>query len=164
MAEQQVLHAEEELDSFVAAFEAAQAHGASIDLTAFLPGPDHALYGDVLRELVRVDLEYGWARGRARSLEDYRRAFPQLFRNADDVRAVTFEEYRLRRQAGEDPDPDEYRRRFGVDVGSWSWPWPTCRRRGPTSSASTCWPSWAAARSAASTSPGRATWPTAPWR
>src|SRR5579885_2826650 len=122
MAEQQVLHAEEELDSFVAAFEAAQAHGASIDLTAFLPGPDHALYGDVLRELVRVDLEYGWARGRARSLEDYRRAFPQLFRNADDVRAVTFEEYRLRRQAGEDPDPDEYRRRFGVDVGSWPPP------------------------------------------
>jgi serine/threonine protein kinase/Tfp pilus assembly protein PilF len=126
MGEQRALNAGNELDSFVAAYEAAQAGGAPVDLKAFLPGPDHPLYADVLRELVRVDLEYGWARGRPRSLVDYHRDFPQLFRDAEDLRAVTFEEYRLRRQAGEDPDPEAYRQHFGVDVGDWPVP------RGPS--------------------------------
>src|SRR5262245_11832224 len=111
-----------ELDDFVAAFETAQARDGPVDLAAFLPGPAHPLYREVLRELVRVDLEFGWSRGRARSLEEYRRTFPQLFKDPDDLRAITFEEYRLRRQAGEDPTPDEYRRRFGVDVGDWPAP------------------------------------------
>jgi serine/threonine protein kinase/Tfp pilus assembly protein PilF len=111
-----------ELDNFVAAFETAQARDGPVDLAAFLPGPAHPLYREVLRELVRVDLEYGWSRGRARSLEEYRRTFPQLFQDPEDLRAITFEEYRLRRQAGEDPTPDEYRRRFGVDVEDWPAP------------------------------------------
>ena len=54
-----------------------------------------------LRELVRVDLEYSWTNGRPRSLEDYRNQFPQLFQNPEDLRALAFEEYRLRRQAGQ---------------------------------------------------------------
>ena len=117
-----MLSAGDELDNFVAAFEAAQANGGPVDVRAFLPGPDHPLHGEVLRELVRVDLEYGWARGQARSLEDYRRDFPQLFQSPEDLLAVTFEEYRLRRQAREDPDPEEYRQRFGVDVRDWPGP------------------------------------------
>jgi hypothetical protein len=35
---------------------------------------------------------------------------------------VAFEEYRLRRQAGEDPAPAEYRERFGVDAADWPMP------------------------------------------
>jgi serine/threonine protein kinase/Flp pilus assembly protein TadD len=121
MTGEQVLSEPDELDSFVAAYEAAQG-GEPVDVKAFLPGSDHPLYGEVLRELVRVDLEYGWARGQARSLEDYRREFPRLFADPEDLRAVTFEEYRLRRQAGEDPAPEEYRQRFGVDVRDWPAP------------------------------------------
>jgi serine/threonine protein kinase/tetratricopeptide (TPR) repeat protein len=117
-----MLSAGDELDSFVAAFEAARANGGPVDLRAFLPESDHPLYGEVLRELVRVDLEHGWERGQARSLEDYRRDYPELFRSPEDLQAVTFEEYRLRRQAGEAPDPEEYRQRFGVDVRDWPGP------------------------------------------
>jgi serine/threonine protein kinase/Flp pilus assembly protein TadD len=117
-----VLDPADDLDSFVAAFEAAQASAAAADLKAFLPAPDHPLYGDVLRELVRIDLEYGWARGCARNLQDYQRDFPQLFQEAADLQAITFEEFRLRRQAGEDPSPEEYRQRFGVDVRDWPPP------------------------------------------
>jgi serine/threonine protein kinase/Tfp pilus assembly protein PilF len=135
MAEERVLNAGNELDRFVAAYEAARAGDAPVDLRAFLPGLDHPLYGEVLRELVRVDLEYGWARGRPRSLEDYQRDFPQMFQDAEDLQAVTFEEYRLRRQAGEDPDPEAYRQRFGVDVGDWPAPrHPSARQPAPPAS------------------------------
>jgi len=47
-----------ELDEFIRAYEAAWACGERFDLKAFLPEPGHPLYGSVLRELVRVDLEY----------------------------------------------------------------------------------------------------------
>jgi serine/threonine protein kinase/tetratricopeptide (TPR) repeat protein len=73
----------------------------------------------VLRELVRIDLEYGWVRGRPRALPDYQRDFPRLFEDPEAVRAITFEEYRLRRQAGQDPAPEEYEHRFGIDVSDW---------------------------------------------
>ncbi len=52
--------------------------GGQADLAAFLPAPDHPLYQPVLCELVRVDLEYGWKRGRPVPLEDYRGRFPDL--------------------------------------------------------------------------------------
>jgi serine/threonine protein kinase/tetratricopeptide (TPR) repeat protein len=127
MAVEQVIDPADELDTFVAAYEAAQSRDGEADLKAFLPDSGHPLYGAVLRELVRIDLEYRWARGRPRTLRDYQRDFPRLFQNPDDLQAITFEEYRLRRQAGEDPDPEEYRRRFGVDVGDW----PPQRHRSP---------------------------------
>jgi serine/threonine protein kinase/tetratricopeptide (TPR) repeat protein len=122
MAVQQVLSPGDDLDSFVEAYEAAQAQDEKADLRAFLPDPAHPLYGEVLQELVRIDLEYGWARGRARSLHDYQSDFPRLFQNPADLGAIAFEEYRLRRQAGEDPVPEEYRQRFGVDVSDWPPP------------------------------------------
>ena len=47
----------ETLDDFIRAYEAAWEGGESVDLKTFLPDPGHSLYGSVLRELVRVDLE-----------------------------------------------------------------------------------------------------------
>jgi serine/threonine protein kinase/Flp pilus assembly protein TadD len=73
----------------------------------------------VLRELVRVDLELGWARGRGKRLDEYVAEFPELFQDAASVREVAFEEFRVRRQAGDSPTPDDYRRRFGVDTTDW---------------------------------------------
>ncbi|HEX5270041.1 MAG TPA: tetratricopeptide repeat protein [Gemmataceae bacterium] len=118
----QALDPANDLDTFVAAYEAAQARDGEAELTAFLPDPAHPLYGEVLRELVRIDLEFGWARGRPRALPDYQRDFPRLFEDAEAVRAITFEEYRLRRQAGEDPAPEDYERRYGIDVSDWPPP------------------------------------------
>ena len=108
-----------ELDDFIRAYEAAWACGEPVELKAFLPEPGHPLYGSVLREVVRVDLEYHWARGQPRPLEDYRSSFPELFCDRESLHAITFEEYRLRRQAGEPVTPAEYENRFGVDVTTW---------------------------------------------
>src|SRR5262249_18373429 len=73
----------------------------------------------ILCELVRVDLEYSWHDGRANRLDDYRIQFPELFRHRKWVQEIAFEEFRLRRQAGEDPSPLEYRRRYGADTLDW---------------------------------------------
>jgi tetratricopeptide (TPR) repeat protein len=108
-----------DIDPFVEAYERHQARDGDADLAAFLPPPRHPLYLAVLRELVRADLEYGWGRGRPRRVEDYLAAFPVLRRDRAGLREIAFEEYRLRRQAGEAPAPAEYRERLGVDPGEW---------------------------------------------
>src|SRR5262245_20897675 len=108
------------LDDFVAAFEAARAAGSDADLADFLPARaagsdadladflparDHPLYLAVLRELVRVDLELSWEGDAPRALADYRARFPELFVDRPTLAAVAFEEYRLRRAAGQNPSP-----------------------------------------------------------
>ncbi len=103
------------LDEVVEAFEAAQQRDGRADLARFLPAPSHPEYRDILRELVRVDLDYGWSRGRPTPLEEYGRRFPELLRDPDTLRAVVWEEYRQRRLAGDEPDAEDYVRRFGID-------------------------------------------------
>jgi serine/threonine protein kinase/Tfp pilus assembly protein PilF len=110
------------LEDFIEAYEATQARAGQADLAEFLPDRDHPLYEPVLRELVRVDLEYGWQRGRPRPLEEYQTRFPELFRQPDSLEAIAFEEYRLRRQAGEQPAPADYQQRFGVPTAGWPGP------------------------------------------
>jgi serine/threonine protein kinase/Tfp pilus assembly protein PilF len=78
----------------------------------------------VLCELIRIDLEYGWESNRPRSLDDYRRDFPGLFDDPDSVQEIAFEEYRLRRRAGQAPSPQEYARRYGVNIEGWPTPTP----------------------------------------
>ena len=111
--------AADELDSFVEAFEAARHAQDTVDLRLFVPPPSHPLYLPVLRELVRVDMEYGWECGRPPSLADYQGSFPELFRDRASLEEIAFEEYRLRRQAGEAPTRAEYEVRYGICTGSW---------------------------------------------
>ncbi len=108
------------LDDFVEAFEDARAEGEPVDLEHFLPETVHPLYLPVLRELVRVDLEYRWQAGRQQGLDHYQRRFPELFAHPPSVQEITFEEYRLRRQAGELVTAAEYQQRFGINP--WDWP------------------------------------------
>ena len=107
-----------ELDRYVEQFEAARSRDDAADLRRFAPRPDDALYLPVLRELVRVDLEVGWSRGRPRPLADYQRLVPELFHDAGSLQAIAFEEYRLRQQHGQDPSPLEYRS-YGMDTSDW---------------------------------------------
>jgi eukaryotic-like serine/threonine-protein kinase len=108
-----------ELDDFIQSYESAWADGEPADLKTFLPDSDNPLYIPVLREVVRIDLEYKWDRGRPQPLEEYRSSYPELFLDREALGAITFEEYRLRLQGGEDPKPDEYASRYAVDVSSW---------------------------------------------
>jgi serine/threonine protein kinase/Tfp pilus assembly protein PilF len=106
------------LDDFIEAYEAAQARHGQADLTDFLPAPSDPLYLPVLRELVRVDLEYSWQRGQPTLLEEYQRRFPELFRDPISVQEIIFEDERQRRQAGADPMDSECMRQLGAPVGS----------------------------------------------
>ena len=114
-----VIGTPQELDDYVAAYEAARAGNDQADPAAFLPPPEHPLYGAVLPELIRVDLEYAWQSGQRRRLEDYQAAFAPLFQDPAALREIAFEEYRLRRLAGENVSPDEYAQRFRLDTADW---------------------------------------------
>jgi tetratricopeptide (TPR) repeat protein len=107
------------LNDYVEQFERARRADAGADLAGFLPPPAAALYFEVLLELVRIDLDHGWKRGRPASLDDYQRRFPNLFGDPSRVATLAFEEYRLRLQVGQDPRPEEYARRFGIDPAGW---------------------------------------------
>jgi serine/threonine protein kinase/tetratricopeptide (TPR) repeat protein len=108
-----------ELDAFVEAYESKRSADPGADLATFLPSPEHPLYLQVLCELVRLDQEYGWRGGQPHRLEDYQQRFPVLFRNDEHLRSIAFEEYRQRRQLGEDVPASDYERAWGVDVEDW---------------------------------------------
>jgi eukaryotic-like serine/threonine-protein kinase len=108
-----------DVDVYIRAFEAAWDSGEPDDLGAFLPEDGDPLRDKVLVEIVRVDLELRWTRGRPRPLADYQSSFPQLFRDRVSLSEVAFEEYRLRRLRGEDVTPNEYAIRYGAEVESW---------------------------------------------
>jgi serine/threonine protein kinase/predicted Zn-dependent protease len=93
------------LGNFIEAFEAAVARDGHADLARFLPPPGHPLRHDVLRELVRIDLEHGWLRGQPTPVDHYRQQFPELFEDSEAVREVLFEDYRLRLQVAEGAAP-----------------------------------------------------------
>jgi serine/threonine protein kinase/tetratricopeptide (TPR) repeat protein len=105
-----------DLDGYLSAFEAAALAGGGVEPAAFLPPPDHPHYSEVLREILRVDLEFARSKGTPRRVEDYRDRFPALFRDPTALRELAWEEFRLRRADGESPDPREYRERLGVDL------------------------------------------------
>jgi serine/threonine protein kinase/Tfp pilus assembly protein PilF len=108
-----------ELDDFIEAYECSRASTGQATLDDFLPPRSDALYLPVLRELVRVELEYGWRRRQPCRLEEYQSRFPELFQDRECLQGITFEEYRLRRQLGENPSPAEYERRWGVNIENW---------------------------------------------
>jgi len=108
------LRRDDELDGYVRAFERAYAERGGADPAAFLPAGGHPLHAAVLRELVRVDLEFGWERGCPKNLAGYLRDFPSLSGDRRSLREIAFEEFRLRRQAGQRPSYAEYQENYGV--------------------------------------------------
>src|SRR5438874_2080528 len=119
-----------ELAHRVDAFESALATDPDADLARFLPGANHPLHPAVLGELIRVDQEHAWDRGRPKPLSAYTSRFPAVLERAGLLGAVAFEEYRQRRRAGEDARPQEYRDRYGVDTSDWPHVEPGSSRRG----------------------------------
>jgi len=108
-----------ELEDFVGAFESAQVREGQADLAGFLPEANHPLYTAIVAELIRVDMEYSWQRGRGKRLAELRSCFPRVAADPQLWPQIAFEEYRLRLQAGEHASPDEYRPSLGAVVDSW---------------------------------------------
>jgi eukaryotic-like serine/threonine-protein kinase len=103
----------------VAAFESARAEDDSVDLAEFLPPHGDGDRLPVLSELVRIDLELRAARGAAPRLSEYLERFPELASDRNRLQEIAYEEYRIRRQAGELVSPEEYQALTGVSVGQW---------------------------------------------
>ena len=97
------------------------------EIEKYLPPSDDPLRGDVLVELIKIDLEYQWQRDRTlesrkideatRSplLDDYASRFVEL---ADPARLpvdLIVHEYRTRCWSGESPSHAEYFQRFGEE-------------------------------------------------
>lgn len=107
------------VDQHLAAFEAARRSGPIVDFSPFLPPRDQAIAETVLKEIIRVDMEFGWTEGHPTRLSEYRSRRPELFSDPDTLAEIAFEEFRLRRQTGDRTDPAEYERDFGVDLARW---------------------------------------------
>ena len=108
------------VDNFVESYEVALTAGDPVDLREFLPATSHACFLDVSAELIRVDLEHRHERGLSRSLDDYREIVPELFESKSHLEEIAFEQYRLRRLAGEPVTSDEYAARFDIDTHAWA--------------------------------------------
>ena len=120
----------DELDDYVRAFEQAYIRCGGADPAAYLPPREHPLHAEVLRELVRVDMEYRWERGLPKPLDEYQRSFPALADDREGLREIAFEEFRLRYQAGQNPSPEEYIERYGVELDLRSGRFRSLRRPG----------------------------------
>jgi serine/threonine protein kinase/tetratricopeptide (TPR) repeat protein len=110
------------IEHFIRAFETARTNGDRSEIQQFLPPREHPYYDQVVRELVRIDLEFGWESGNPRPLDDYIRKFSSTFSRPSVVREVAYEEYRQRCEHGERPSPEEYATRWGIE-GSEHCPW-----------------------------------------
>lgn len=108
-----------EVEKAVEAYESARAQNKQIAFRNFLPERHDPLYERVLRELVRIELEASWTQGKPRFLEQYRDEFPCLFGDRQGLGELAFEEYRLRRLAGENATPEEYEARYQIDAAGW---------------------------------------------
>ena len=95
-------------DKFARALESSPAISRIED---FLPNGPEKLRLVVTCELIKIDLENRWKRGRQAFLETYLSRFPDL-QIKTDISRLVFEEYRVRRQFGHNPVLQDYARRF----------------------------------------------------
>ncbi|HEY7423624.1 MAG TPA: serine/threonine-protein kinase, partial [Gemmataceae bacterium] len=93
-------------------FEEAARQHADVELAPFLPPADDPLYGVVLQELVKTDLELRCRRGQAVALEWYLERYPKLGEARHLPSRLIYEEYRVRRLYGGSPNLESYRQRF----------------------------------------------------
>ena len=108
-----------DLDSILDAFERESEESGGASVVAYLPDTDDPAYQRIAVELIRVDLERSWARGSKKRLEAYREITPQLFADPRRLGEIAFEEYRLRKQAGEPVSAAEYEQQYAIDTNVW---------------------------------------------
>lgn len=108
-----------DIDRRVEAFEERLAEEGSAAIADFLPPADAPIHDETLAELVRVDLEWSWSRGRRKPVEAYLDEFPRLASSPAAIGQVALEEYRVRRRLGEQTELSEYVRRFGAATDEW---------------------------------------------
>ncbi len=110
------------IDDLVDSFENALHEDPDTNVADYLPATDDVHYRDIALELLRVDLQYARQRDARVDLEGYLQRFPELRGDRDAVTILAFEDYRLRKLAGEPVRPEVYANRFGVPIDDWPRP------------------------------------------
>lgn len=108
-----------EIDKYLDAFESIYHRDGFASLEDFLPGTAHPFYLQILKELVRIDLEYRWDRNEPWSAAMYFEKFPELRVEKTVLHDIAFEEYRQRQLAGQRPSPEEFAARYGITTSHW---------------------------------------------
>jgi hypothetical protein len=98
----------ERLERFLATWEQA----SEPTIAEFLPAEPPAHRKLVLVELIKVDLEQRTTRGCPKRLDAYSTEFPELTAEGEPPCDLIYEEYHIRRVAGEAVSPCEYFERF----------------------------------------------------
>ena len=80
-----------ELNDLLDAYERARAVEGEVDLRDCLPHAKHPLYLEARRELVRLDLEYGWQNRCPKRIAVYAATFPDLLDDEQSAQDITFE-------------------------------------------------------------------------
>lgn len=93
-------------------FQKAWADEASVDLADFLPPRESSDRRDTLLQLIGLDLENHWKKGRVIGLEYYLEKFPELGGAGDLPVELIYLEYRVRTQFGDRPRLETYQPRF----------------------------------------------------
>src|SRR3954452_17628097 len=102
------------IDDYVLAYESACAAGESTDISSFFPPPDHPRRSEGIVELLRVDLEYAWRDGIRDRLDNQVTRFASLL-DRRQLAEVAYEDFRLRRSAGEATSRAPYAQRFEIE-------------------------------------------------
>jgi eukaryotic-like serine/threonine-protein kinase len=100
-------------------YESALAAGSSLSPAAWVESCGEVVPAEVVVELIRIDMERGFAAHPRRSLSDYLEDFPALNARPELVQQIAYEEFRLRRESGEDINPREYAERYRCSVATW---------------------------------------------
>src|ERR1700682_2537524 len=91
----------QKLDGWVVGFDQSWHEGRLAECVRALPGSGNPLRKPALLEMVKIDLDRHWQRGRKPSVEDYLRDWPELG-TPDTVAAGLIQaEYFARQQAGD---------------------------------------------------------------
>jgi len=120
--EAQLGYEDGDFESIVRAFENAVQSEPGADIDNYLPDESCPNRSSVLRELIRLDMEFSWARGAPHRLSHFQRRYPGLFADRDTIQEIAFEEYRLRLASGERPAVTEYSHQYGIDCADWPQP------------------------------------------
>jgi serine/threonine protein kinase len=89
-----------------------EAGGPEPVLAEFVPPGSTAVRRLALVELVKLDIDYRYQRGRPKRIEDYLAEFPELRGESGVPCDLIFEEFQARRRAGEPINPADYFNRF----------------------------------------------------
>ncbi len=95
------------LEAFAAAWETSPYPPSLAD---FLPSVGSGIRKELIPELIKLDLEQRWQRGLRKLVEDYSYEIPEL--DAIVTVDLVFEEYHIRKTAGDHVSPTEFFKRF----------------------------------------------------